>query len=101
MSEVLTGRRFPDDFEHTSRGCKPKMKIRTIAVQSLLTLTLVIPCAAQEEKYPKGETGLRVFSLPSAELQKLRGEVSAKVNESAFNRLRTEADAALKSPIMS
>lgn len=73
------------------------MKRRTIAVLSLLILSFITPSAAQERKSSNIENGLRVFSLPSAELQKLRREVSAKVNGSAFSRLRTDADAALKS----
>jgi len=74
------------------------MKNRTTAVFFLVVLSLGMPCAAQERKSSGTESGLRIFSLPSAELQKLRSEVSAKVNESAFNRLRKDADTALKQP---
>ena len=78
------------------------MKTRTSGVLSLLIATLVIPTAAQQQKSQKEDTGPQVFSLPSTELRNLRREISGgKRNDAAVDRLRSDAETALKQPTIS
>jgi Alginate lyase len=78
------------------------MKTRTSGLLLVLISTVVIPAVAQQQKSDKDNGALQVFSLPSAELRNLRREISAgRLKDFSVDRLRTDADTALKQPTLS
>src|SRR5437667_12657960 len=75
------------------------MKNLIIAVApSLLFFAVALgTCAAQEPKAAPDENGPRVFSLPRAALQQIKSGITAgKIIDPALDRLRSDADTALK-----